>query len=85
MDRENVSATLTFAVPATRVFTVLADPVTHAAIDGTGWVQEAADREVIVPGRSPAANSGPKRRPPGSSRCRSTCSATSVSSGLPDS
>jgi hypothetical protein len=44
VDQENVSATLTVAAPATRVFAVLADPTTHAAIDGTGWVQEAADR-----------------------------------------
>jgi uncharacterized protein YndB with AHSA1/START domain len=43
MDQENVSATLTVAVPAARVFAVLADPAAHAAIDGTGWVQEAAD------------------------------------------
>jgi hypothetical protein len=42
--QENVSATLTVAVPATRVFAVLADPTTHAAIDGTGWVQESVDR-----------------------------------------
>jgi hypothetical protein len=42
-DQENVSATLTIAGAATRVFAVLADPRTHAAIDGTGWVQEAAD------------------------------------------
>ena len=48
MDRENVSATLTLAVPATRVFAVLADPATHAAIDGTGWVQEAADRAPLT-------------------------------------
>jgi uncharacterized protein YndB with AHSA1/START domain len=44
VDEENVSATLTVAVPAARVFAVLADPTTHSAIDGTGWVQEAADR-----------------------------------------
>ncbi|MFJ9419424.1 SRPBCC family protein [Streptomyces sp. NPDC101227] len=44
MDQENVSATLTFAAPAARVFAVLADPTTHSAIDGTGWVQEAVDR-----------------------------------------
>ncbi|MGW9078876.1 polyketide cyclase [Streptomyces kronopolitis] len=44
MDQENVSATLTVAVPEARVFAVLADPTTHAAIDGTGWVREAADR-----------------------------------------
>ena len=41
---ENVSATLTVAVPAARVFAVLADPTTHAAIDGTGWVREAVGR-----------------------------------------
>ncbi|GAA3650473.1 hypothetical protein C8D88_12431 [Lentzea atacamensis] len=40
---DNVSATLTFAVPAAKVFAVLADPTTHAAIDGTGWVQEVVD------------------------------------------
>jgi hypothetical protein len=44
MVHENVSATLTVAASATRVFAVLADPTTHAAIDGTGWVQEPADR-----------------------------------------
>jgi hypothetical protein len=32
-----------FAVPTARVFAVPADPTTHAAIDGTGWVQEPAD------------------------------------------
>jgi hypothetical protein len=44
VDPENVSATLTVAVPAARVFAVLADPTTHAAIDGTGWVQEPVER-----------------------------------------
>jgi hypothetical protein len=43
MDPEKVSATLDMPVSADRVFAVLADPATHAAIDGTGWVQEAAD------------------------------------------
>jgi uncharacterized protein YndB with AHSA1/START domain len=47
-DQENVSATLTVAAPATRVFAVLADPAAHAAIDGTGWVQEAADRAPLT-------------------------------------
>lgn len=42
VDQDNVSATLTVAAPADRVFAVLADPTTHAAIDGTGWVQEPA-------------------------------------------
>ena len=44
MDQENVSATLTVAVPVDGVFSVLADPTSHSAIDGTGWVQEAVDR-----------------------------------------
>lgn len=48
MDQENVSATLTVAVPAATVFAVLTDPGTHSAIDGTGWVQEAADRAPLT-------------------------------------
>jgi hypothetical protein len=48
VDQKNVSATLTVAVPAARVFAVLADPTTHSAIDGTGWVQEAADRATLT-------------------------------------
>jgi hypothetical protein len=48
MDQENVTATLTVAVPAARVFAVLADPTTHSAIDGTGWVQEPADRAPLT-------------------------------------
>jgi uncharacterized protein YndB with AHSA1/START domain len=48
MDQENVSATLTVAVPAERVFAVLADPSAHAAIDGTGWVQESVGREPLT-------------------------------------
>lgn len=41
--QDNVSATLTVAVSVRRVFAVLADPTAHAAIDGTGWVQESPD------------------------------------------
>ena len=48
MAEENVSATLTIAVPAESVFAVLADPTTHASIDGTGWVEEAADRAPLT-------------------------------------
>jgi hypothetical protein len=48
VDQENVSATLTIAVPAATAFAVLADPTSHAAIDGTGWVQEAADRAPLT-------------------------------------
>ncbi len=48
MDQENVSATLTVAVPAPRVFAVLADPTAHSAIDGTGWVQESVERAPLT-------------------------------------
>jgi hypothetical protein len=48
MAEENVSATLTVAVPAASVFAVLADPAAHAAIDGTGWVQDAVDRAPLT-------------------------------------
>ena len=48
MDQENVSASLTVAVPVARVFAVLADPASHSAIDGTGWVQEAVDRAPLT-------------------------------------
>jgi hypothetical protein len=47
-DKENVSAILIVAVPAARVFGVLADPTTHAVIDGTGWVQESVDRAPLT-------------------------------------
>ena len=40
---ETMSATTTVNAPAEAVFDVLADPTTHAAIDGTGWVREALD------------------------------------------
>lgn len=46
--QETVSASLTVAVPAATVFAVLADPTTHAAIDGTGWVQEPVDRAPLT-------------------------------------
>ncbi|MEV0485321.1 polyketide cyclase [Streptomyces sp. NPDC050508] len=48
MDRENVRATLTVAAPAARLFAVLADPTTHAAIDGTGWVQDPVERAPLT-------------------------------------
>ena len=47
-DQEVVSATLTVAASAERVFAVLADPTAHAAIDGTGWVQEPADEAPLT-------------------------------------
>jgi hypothetical protein len=48
VNQDIVSATLTVAAPAERVFAVLTDPTTHAAIDGTGWVQQAVDRAPLT-------------------------------------
>lgn len=45
---DQVSATLAVAASATSVFAVLADPTAHAAIDGTGWVQEAGDQAPLT-------------------------------------
>ncbi|HZR54960.1 MAG TPA: hypothetical protein VFB06_36355 [Streptosporangiaceae bacterium] len=52
---ENVSAALTVAVPAATVFAVLADPATHAAIDGRsqvtdgiGRIEEPVDRALLT-------------------------------------
>ncbi|TCP45056.1 polyketide cyclase/dehydrase/lipid transport protein [Tamaricihabitans halophyticus] len=48
MTEEKVSVTRTIAASVTRVFAVLADPTTHARIDGTGWVQEAVDQAPLT-------------------------------------
>jgi len=43
MADDRVSATTIINAPAEAIFAVLADPVKHAEIDGTGWVSEALD------------------------------------------
>ena len=43
MTDDRVRATMVVGAPAEAVFAVLADPVRHAAIDGTGWVRAALD------------------------------------------
>ncbi len=48
MPSDTVSATLAIRAGAATVFAVLADPTTHAAVDGTGWVQEAVDTAPLV-------------------------------------
>jgi uncharacterized protein YndB with AHSA1/START domain len=40
---ETMNVVTTINAPAQTVFDVLADPSTHAAIDGTGWVRESLD------------------------------------------
>jgi uncharacterized protein YndB with AHSA1/START domain len=52
MTEESIKATATVDAAAEDVFAVLADPSTHAAIDGTGWVREAlADDKLSRPGQ----------------------------------
>jgi hypothetical protein len=48
VDQETVSASLTVAASVAAVFAVLADPTSHAAIDGTGWVREPVDRAPLT-------------------------------------
>jgi Polyketide cyclase / dehydrase and lipid transport len=43
MTPDNLTVTATIDAPAPDVFAVLADPSTHADIDGTGWVREPVD------------------------------------------
>ncbi|MGV0781972.1 SRPBCC family protein [Mycolicibacterium sp. XJ775] len=48
MTDETMSATCTINAPAETVFAVLADPTTHQAIDGTGWVRESLDGKPLT-------------------------------------
>ncbi|MGV0741497.1 SRPBCC family protein [Mycolicibacterium sp. XJ870] len=43
MTDETMKSTCVIDAPAETVFDVLADPTTHQAIDGTGWVRESLD------------------------------------------
>jgi hypothetical protein len=45
---EHVNATTTVNAPVEAVFDVLADPSTHQAIDGTGWVRGPLDAERLT-------------------------------------
>ncbi len=45
---ENVIVSTTVNAPADKVFSVLADPATHEAIDGTGWVRESLDGKPLT-------------------------------------
>jgi hypothetical protein len=48
MDTQRVSASTTIQAAPEAVFAVLADPSTHADIDGTGWVRESLDGDRIT-------------------------------------
>ena len=45
---DRVRAAIVIDQPAEAIFAVLADPAKHAAVDGTGWVGEAVDREPLT-------------------------------------
>lgn len=44
----SISATTVIDASAEVVFALLADPSTHAAIDGTGWVRESIDGPLLT-------------------------------------
>lgn len=48
MTEDSMNAKATIQAPVEVVFDVLADPSTHAAIDGTGWVRESLDGKPLT-------------------------------------
>lgn len=48
MTDDTVAAKITVDAPAETVFELLTDPATHAAIDGTGWVQQPVDTDRLT-------------------------------------
>jgi uncharacterized protein YndB with AHSA1/START domain len=48
MTDEQMQVTTTVNAPVETVFNVLADPSTHQAIDGTGWVRESLDGKRLI-------------------------------------
>ncbi|MDG4665209.1 polyketide cyclase [Mycobacterium sp. 236(2023)] len=48
MTEEFVAAKAVIGASAETVFDLLADPSTHGAIDGTGWVQQPVDRDRLT-------------------------------------
>ncbi len=48
MTEEHVSVSATVNAPVDAVFGVLADPTTHEAIDGTGWVRASLDGKPLT-------------------------------------
>jgi uncharacterized protein YndB with AHSA1/START domain len=48
MTDELITVSTTVNAPADTVFAVLADPTKHSAIDGTGWVRESLDGQLLT-------------------------------------
>jgi len=47
MTTDQLIASTTVDAPAEAVFAVLADPASHARIDGTGWVRKSLDGQLL--------------------------------------
>jgi hypothetical protein len=43
-----ISVSITIKAPAEAIYAVLVDPTKHAAIDGTGWVRDPLDRQLLT-------------------------------------
>ena len=43
-----ISVSIAIKAPAEAIFAVLIDPAKHAAIDGTGWVRDPLDRQLLT-------------------------------------
>jgi hypothetical protein len=48
MNEQSIKAITTINAPADVVFDILANPSTHQAIDGTGWVREPLDDQPLT-------------------------------------
>ncbi len=48
LPKETLSTSITIKAGPGDVFAVLADPASHAAIDGTGWVRESLDGQRLI-------------------------------------
>ena len=48
MASATISVSITIKAPAEAIFAVLIDPAKHAAIDGTGWVRDPLDRQLLT-------------------------------------
>ncbi len=52
MASETISVCITIKASAEAIFAVLVDPAKHAAIDGTGWVSDSLDGQLLsAPGQ----------------------------------
>ena len=48
MASETISVSITIKAPAEAIFAILVDPANHTAIDGTGWVRDPLDPQILT-------------------------------------